>query len=193
MACPGCNFLSQAAIPLSVRRMDATGINIAIWLLAVQSCLGAFDTLYYHEYRLRLPHQVHAGLELRLHAARDFAYTIIIGSLGWLTWNGWWTPVLGLLLVVEIIITLWDFIEEDKVRKLPPGERAGHAIMGIVYGAFLAYLIPEMWRWFHQPTGFTPKTHGFPSWVLTIVAAGVCISGIRDMIAAVRKNSTGVQ
>lgn len=44
--------------------------------------LGAFDTLYYHEYRLKLPHSGHTRIELRLHAARDFAYAIIIGSLG---------------------------------------------------------------------------------------------------------------
>lgn len=164
--------------------MDETQINVAIWLLAVQSCLGAFDTLYYHEYKLRLPHGDHTGLELRLHALRDFAYTIIIGSLGWVTWNGWWTPLLAALLVAEIIITLWDFVEEDKVRKLPAGERMMHAIMGIVYGAFLAYLVPQMWHWFHLPTGFTPKYHGFPAWVLTIVAAGVFVSGVRDLLAS---------
>ena len=63
-------------------------VNTAIWLLFVQALLGAFDTLYYHEYRLRLPHGHGAGTELRLHAARDFAYAVIIGSLGFLTWNG---------------------------------------------------------------------------------------------------------
>ena len=49
-------------------------MTTAIWLLFVQALLGAFDTLYYHEYRLRLPHGHAAKTELRLHAARDFAY-----------------------------------------------------------------------------------------------------------------------
>ena len=53
-------------------------MNAAIWILMVQACLGAFDTLYYHEYKLRLPHGDHTKLELKLHAARDFAYAIII-------------------------------------------------------------------------------------------------------------------
>ena len=57
-------------------------MKTAIWLLFVQALLGAFDTLYYHEYRLRLPHGHASGTELRLHAARDFAYAVIIGSLG---------------------------------------------------------------------------------------------------------------
>ena len=119
-------------------------MRTAIWLLLLQASLGAFDTLYYHEYRLQLAHGVHTRVELRLHGSRDFAYAIIIGSLGFVTWRGalaW--GLLGLLLA-EICITLWDFIEEDKIRRLPAGERAMHAIMGIVYGAFLAFLIPEM-------------------------------------------------
>lgn len=159
-------------------------MNVAIWILMVQALLGAFDTLYYHEYKLRLPHGDHTKLELKLHASRDFAYAVIIGSLGWVTWLGAWTYVLAGLLVAEIVITLWDFIEEDKVRKLPPGERAAHAIMGIVYGAFLAFLIPEMIKWSAMPTGFGPKYHGFPAWVLSTVALGVFVSGVRDALAS---------
>ena len=48
-----------------------------IWLLLLQASLGAFDTLYYHEYRLKLASGLHARVELRLHASRDFAYAII--------------------------------------------------------------------------------------------------------------------
>jgi len=28
---------------------------VALWLLAIQGIIGAFDTLYYHEWRARLP------------------------------------------------------------------------------------------------------------------------------------------
>ena len=165
-------------------------MNIAIWLLLVQATLGAFDTLYYHEYKLRLAHGDHTHLELRLHAARDFAYAIIIGTLGWVTWNGPLAGVLAALLGCEIVITLWDFIEEDKIRKLPPGERAMHAIMGIVYGAFLAYLVPEMIRWWNQPLGFGPAYHGIPAWLLSLIAAGVFLSGVRDLVASFASRSS---
>ena len=84
-------------------------------------------------YRLKLAHGAHTRVELRLHASRDFAYAIIIGSLGFVTWRGALAWVLLGLLLGEICITIWDFIEEDKVRRLPAGERAMHAIMGIVY------------------------------------------------------------
>lgn len=30
-------------------------ISTALWLLAIQGAIGAFDTLYYHEWRARLP------------------------------------------------------------------------------------------------------------------------------------------
>jgi hypothetical protein len=156
----------------------------AIWLLLVQASLGAFDTLYYHEYRLRLPHGDHTGVELKLHATRDFLYAVIIGSLGFLTWNGVFAWVLAAMLLAEICITLWDFIEEDRIRKLPPGERAMHAVMGIVYGAFLANLAPHLWQWSRLDTGFGASYHGFPAWMLLTIAAGVFVSGVRDLAAA---------
>jgi hypothetical protein len=158
-------------------------MTAAIWLLFVQALLGAFDTLYYHEYRLRLPHGQGTSTELRLHAARDFAYAIIIGTLGFLTWNGALAWVLFVLLAGEIVITLWDFIEEDRIRKLPAGE---HAIMSIVYGAFLAFLIPEMWQWSQLPTEWGASYHGFPAWVLSGLAVGVFVSGVRDAVASAR-------
>ena len=161
-------------------------MRIAIWLLLLQASLGAFDTLYYHEYKLKLASGVHTRLELRLHASRDFAYAIIIGSLGFVTWHGTFAWLLLGLLLSEIGITLWDFIEEDKIRRLPAGERAMHAIMGIVYGAFLACLIPHMTRWSRLDGGFGPSYHGFPAWVLLVISAGVFVSGVRDLVASAR-------
>lgn len=162
-------------------------MTAAIWLLLVQAALGAFDTLYYHEYKLRLAHGDHTRTELRLHAARDFAYAVIIGSLGFVTWNGWLMWVLAGLLAAEICITVWDFIEEDRIRRLPAGERAMHAIMGIVYGAFLACLVPEMLRWRDAATGFGPSYHGFPAWLLLLLALGVFVSGVRDLVASLNR------
>ena len=104
-----------------------------------------------------------------------------------MTWHGAFAWILLALLLSEICITLWDFIEEDKIRRLPAGERAMHAIMGIVYGAFLAFLIPEMLEWSTHPTGFGPSYHGFPAWMLLGLAAGVFVSGIRDLAASSKR------
>lgn len=161
-------------------------MRTAVWLLLLQASLGAFDTLYYHEYRLKLAHGLHTRRELRLHAARDFAYAIIIGSLGFVTWQGAFSWVLVGLLLAEIGITIWDFVEEDRIRRLPAGERAMHAIMGIVYGAFLAFLIPQIHVWSRLPSGFGSAYHGFPAWMLLGLAVGVLASGVRDLTASAR-------
>jgi hypothetical protein len=61
-----------------------------------------------------------------------------------------------------------------------------HAVMGIVYGAFLAFLIPQLIGWSRLAAGFGPSYHGFPAWLLLALAAGVFASGIRDLIASAR-------
>jgi hypothetical protein len=63
-------------------------MTAALSILLIQGVLGAWDTLWYHEFRQQLPARPTGGLELRLHAARDFAYAVLFGSLAWVTWNG---------------------------------------------------------------------------------------------------------
>jgi hypothetical protein len=159
-------------------------MTTALILLAILGALGAWDTLYYHEWKLRLPSRPQARFELTLHASRDFAYAILFASIGWLTWNGALAWLLIILLLFEIVVTLWDFIEEDRTRVLPPGERAGHAIMGILYGVFLAHLWPSLRHWADLPTGFASARYGPLSWLLTVMGIGVLLSGIRDLRSA---------
>ena len=166
---------------------------IALYLLLAQGTLGAFDTLWYHEYHQQLPRNASAKVELRLHASRDFAYAIVFGSLAWRLWHGAWAWLFLAILIFEIGITLWDFIEEDISRRLPPGERVMHTIMAIIYGAFLAYLLPEVFQWTAQPTELALAQHGLLSWILTAFAVGVFSSGIRDVIASFRMEQVAVQ
>jgi hypothetical protein len=162
-------------------------------LFLVLACLGAFDTLYYHEWRARLPAMGRlAGSELRLHALRDFIYAIMFGTLPWMVWAGGYVIPLVALLVAEIILTLWDFVVEDWIRKplggVYPGERVMHGVMGIVYGAALAYLVPVLRAWWFRPTSFaiaSPANSNILGWVLTFTAVGVLLSGIRDLCASV--------
>jgi hypothetical protein len=159
-------------------------MKAAIAFLLAQGALGAFDTLWYHEHKLRLPHTRSAASELRLHAARDFAYAIIFASLAWVEWRGALAWLFLGILIFEIVVTLWDFVEEDRTRTLPPGERITHAIMGILYGAFLYTLVPELWAWSQLPTGLAALDRGLVSWVLTAFALGVAGSGLRDLHAS---------
>jgi hypothetical protein len=167
-------------------------MTAALWLFALQGILGAFDTLYYHEWRARLPGwPASSGIELRLHAWRDFIYAVLFGTLPWVAWHGAWAAVLVALLAVEIAITLADFIIEDRVRAaiggVYPGERATHAIMGIVYGAALGHLVPVIVRWWSEPMALVlapAPVSPWLRWALAVMSAGVLVSGIRDYASA---------
>tara|TARA_B100000609_G_scaffold199664_1_gene205988 strand:+ start:4197 stop:4739 length:543 start_codon:yes stop_codon:yes gene_type:complete len=168
-------------------------MKLALLLLVLQGCLGALDTLWYHEWKQQLPSRRAARLELRLHAIRDFAYTILFGSLAWFVWGGALAWLLAVLLFFEICVTLWDFVEEDRHRPLPPGERVMHTLMAILYGAFLAYLIPEMLLWTKQPTGWHLVSYGWLSMIMSAMAIGVTLSGIRDLVASFSIKTASVQ
>lgn len=159
-------------------------MTTTLTLFSLLGFLGAWDTIWYHEFQQNLSARQGAATELRLHAARDFAYAILFGSLGWFTWNGLWVGVLGAILLFEILITLWDFIEEDMHRPLPPGERVMHTLLAINYGAFLAHLLPQLMTWSRQETGFTLVNYGVLSWLTTALALGVCMSGVHDLVAS---------
>ncbi len=168
-------------------------MRLALWLLACQGLMGAFDTLYYHEWRARLPALGReARAELGLHAARALIYSAIFGTLPWVAWRGWWTLALAALLAAEIVITLADFVVEDRVRRalggVFHGERVTHALMGIVYGAMLAHLVPVMLDWRRAPTALAWEKALIPrelGWALVLMAVGVGLSGLRDLFAAV--------
>jgi hypothetical protein len=167
-------------------------MTTALWLLAIQGIIGAFDTLYYHEWRARLAAGgSRTAPELKLHAARDFLYAALFAALPWLEWRGFWAVVLAVVLLMEIVLTLADFVVERRVRKplgdVYGGERVTHAVMGIVYGAMLANLLPELWRWLLLPTALTPTETAAPEplrWSLAVMAIGVFLSGARDLYAA---------
>jgi hypothetical protein len=163
-------------------------MTVALWLLAVQGILGAFDTLYYHEWKARLPARAPAtNPELKLHAARDFIYAILFCSLPWMAFRGLWAVVISALLLAEIAITLTDFVVEDRVRAplggVYAGERVTHAVMGIIYGAMLAYLLSGLWSWWLAATSIdaAPEASAGLRWVLSMMGVGVLLSGLRDM------------
>jgi len=162
----------------------------ALGLFVAQGTLGAFDTLYYHEWRARLPGGVPGTTpELALHGARDIIYAVLFGTLAFVRWDGLAAWALGALLCAEIVITLSDFVVEDTVRRpqggVFAGERVTHAIMGIIYGAALANLVPALVAGAARPTAFAPwDAPPALRVVMPLLAAGVLASGLRDLGAA---------
>lgn len=167
-------------------------MRIALYLLTAVAFLGAFDTIYYHEFRAKLPAMgKSARSELQLHAGRDFVYAILFAGLPWFSWKGVYAAALAVLFLIEIILTLWDFVVEDWIRKplggVYSGERVMHAVMGIVYGAMLAYVVPALRVWWSEPTELAISPSVISAtlrWIMTFMASGVFLSGVRDLCAS---------
>ena len=169
----------------------------AFWLLALQGLIGAFDTIYYHEWKAKLPALGKgAAKELRLHAVRDVLYAILFIGLALFEWRGAYTFLLFCVLAAEIVFTLWDFIVEAVVRKplgdVYPGERVTHAIMGILYGAMLVLLLSTLQEWKLQTTALvSADVPDFLKWSLVIMGVGVFLSGVRDILASMELPGAG--
>jgi hypothetical protein len=167
-------------------------MKTALYLLGFQGIIGAFDTLFYHEWKARLPARGRrAAPELALHASRDFLYGVLFCTLPWLAWKGAWTLVLLAAIAAEIILTLWDFVIEIGVRRdlgdVYAGERVTHAIMGIMYGAMLASLVPTLSTWLGSTTELSFEPATISEWMriaVTAMGVGVVASGLRDLYAA---------
>lgn len=168
-------------------------MDVVLGLLALQALLGAFDTLYFHEWRARLVARIPTTSdELRLHAVRDFVYAALFTTLPFLAWHGVFAALLIVLLLVEIVVTLADFLVEERVRKpmggVFKGERITHALMGIVYGAMLGYFVPILRDWWSTPTGIVVDVAPIPGVFavgLLVAGMGIFISGLRDTYALI--------
>lgn len=167
--------------------MTGFATDALLWTLVVlQVALGAFDTLYHHEMTERLPWRTSQAKELRLHAVRNGFYAVIFLVLAWSEPRGLLALALLAVLLVEIGITLWDFVEEDLTRKLPATERVTHTLLALNYGAILVLLVPRLWTWVGLPSGIVGADHGWGSWFLTAAALGVVVFGLRDWMASSR-------
>ncbi|HEY1288336.1 MAG TPA: TIGR01777 family oxidoreductase [Burkholderiales bacterium] len=153
-------------------------------LLLVQFALGAFDTLYHHEIREQLPYRRGASTELRIHGVRALVYAAIAVGLGWLEWRGWLAVVPVALFAVEIGLTLADFVVEDRTRKLPASERVTHTLLAVNGGAFLLALGATLAGWWQAASTLVLADHGWRGWLLSLGAAGLVASGLRDLHAA---------
>ena len=74
---------------------------------------------------------------MRIHGIRALLYALIVAGLAAFEWHGWLAAAFGALFVTEIVLTLWDFVIEDRTRKLPSSERITHALLAVNGGAFL--------------------------------------------------------
>jgi uncharacterized protein (TIGR01777 family) len=162
-------------------------MSTMLWtLIAIQIAMGAFDTLYHHEMTERLAWRPSQHRELQLHAVRNMLYAALFVAVGWSELHGLWAVVAMIVLAVEVVITLMDFVEEDMSRKLPASERVNHALLAVNYGAILALLLPVLAGWAADETAIRPTFHGYWSGVATLAALAVGVFGLRDLAASRR-------
>jgi len=161
-------------------------LDAALYLLIVQGLMGAFDTLYHHEFTQDLPHSPRAQRELSIHAVRAILYGVLFGSVANLQFLGAWVLAIAALVLVEVGLTLWDFVVEDQSRKLPASERVLHTLLAINGGALFALYAMQLREWSHAPSSLVAANFGWQGGVLSLFAVGVTASGVRDGVAAYR-------
>ena len=151
-----------------------------LMLMALQGAMGAFDTLYHHEMRERLTWRPAATEELRIHALRNLLYAALFLAFAWSEWRGVWAALIGGIVAIELVLTLADFLVEDRTRDLPPSERVTHTLIALNYGVVVGVFAPEMWRWAALPAGIVAQGHGLLSVIATVFAVGAFFWGVRD-------------
>ena len=162
-------------------------MSSVLWsLIAVQIAMGAFDTFYHHELTERLAWRPSQRHELQLHCVRNMLYALLFLTLGWLEVHGVWAMIVIAVLVVEVVVTLMDFVEEDISRKLPSSERINHTLLALNYGAILVLLVPILIEWAGQPTAVKSAFYGFWSILAAVSAVGAGLGGVRDFAASRR-------
>ena len=158
-----------------------------LWtLIAIQIAMAAFDTIYHHELTERLAWRPSQRHELKLHAARSLIYAVMFCVLGFLEVHGVLAMVLIAALVIEVFITLADFIEEDMSRKLPASERVNHTLLAINYGAILVLAAPVLIGWASERDCDQARVASYWSVLMAFAAFGAVIFGLRDLLAALR-------
>lgn len=163
-----------------------------LWqLFAVQAVLGFADIVLHHELTQRLAWRPTAATELTLHGWRNLMYVVIYLCLGWTVPGGWWVAIIAAVFAAEIVITFWDWVEEDTSRTLPASERIVHGILTINFGVIVALLAPVLWQWWNAPTGLLWITHGLWSWAASLFALVAGAFGVKDVLAGRRLAASG--
>jgi uncharacterized protein (TIGR01777 family) len=159
-------------------------MDLVLTLLCAQAVLGAIDTIWHHELKVALPRDPEARLELWIHAVRAMLYGALFYGLAWYQWGGAWVLLLIAIVAVEVVLTLWDFLVEDRTRVLPSSERVLHTVLAINGGAVFCLLALQLPSWWALPTGWIAADYGLWSIALTLDAGGVTAPGLRDAWAA---------
>ena len=169
----------------ALQRQRGVAMTLVFSLLTVQTLLGALDTLWNHEIAERLPATprrapragaaCRAGVHLWI-PVRGVGLARVARRLG-----GGSSP---LALLLEVGVTIADFVVEDRTRRLPAFERVLHTVLTLLFGVLLMAIAPVLLDWWSLPTGVVAIDYGGFSVLLTLFAVGMTAWGLRDAVAA---------
>ncbi len=161
-------------------------MEVILYILIFQGVLGGFDVMWNHEFKEKLPNKPSAALEQKIHGVRELLYAVIFLGLAWYSWNGLWAWAMAAILIIEILLTAWDFIIEDQTRKLSPVERVTHLVLSMGGGAYVALLIPVLWQWSLEASYLQSVNYGYTSVALSVLGIGVFCWGLRDLYSGIQ-------
>jgi hypothetical protein len=166
---------------------------VANYILLALGILGGVDILLYHSVSHGIRSHAESRWELVTHAMRGPTYATLFLVTPNFETRGAWAVAIALLLVFDVGISIADFALERRSRAklggLPGGEYVLHMMMAILFGAFVAFLAPNLRNWMTRQTDILARDDLGPAG-LRIVLAGfaVCVlfSGALDLVAAAR-------
>lgn len=166
-------------------------MEIPTYLLLVIGILGATDILLYHAISHGIRTHAHSWKELVTHSLRGPTYAFLFIVIPNFSMNGKWFWVLIAILIMDVAISLFDFIYERESRDffggLPTGEYILHFIIAMLFGAFFMALVDRSAAWTGNETSIEYSPAPVP-WMIRIVMVimAICVfySGIVDAIAS---------
>ncbi|MEC5159024.1 MULTISPECIES: hypothetical protein [unclassified Janthinobacterium] len=118
-----------------------------LYFLILHGLIGAFDVLWNHELKERLPSQAWAAREQGLHCARESLFAALFIGLAWWQWHGAPVWLVAALVAAELGVTTRDAVVELRTRVLSVSEQLSHVLLYINLGVFLSLLVGQLRRW----------------------------------------------
>jgi len=172
-------------------------MEAATYILLAIGILGATDILLFHTVSHGIRAHADSANELLVHSLRGPTYASLFVLVPNFAMEGAWFWLLMAIFVVDVAISLWDFVLEKHSRAvfggLPTGEYILHIVLAMLFGAMVACVIQNAGHWAMRPTriAYEPADiHWIIRAMLAVMAAFVLYIELGDLRAGLRHKWT---